>query len=295
MKLESFWPRLQEKIILFDGGIGTELMREGLPQGYCPELWNVEKPGLIEGVHKRYFDAGSDVATTNSFGGNAIKLAAHGLDDRAFELNLAAAENAVRAKPEGKFVAGSLGPTGKFLKPTGEYEEEDFEKAFGLQAEALTQGGVDFLLAETMYDLREALCALHGARRRSPLPVFVTMTFNRTPRGFFTLMGNSVRQCLLELEENEVPVVGTNCTLDSGGMVDLVKAMRQETALPLLARPNAGQPSVSADGSVTYSQDVEDYLSHIPDIIKNGANLIGGCCGTDPGYIRRMAVLIRSL
>jgi 5-methyltetrahydrofolate--homocysteine methyltransferase len=295
MRMNDFWQRLQERIILFDGGMGTELLREGLPQGYCPELWNVEKPELVEGIHRRYFDSGSDVVETNSFGGSPIKLAAHGLDDRAFELNLAAAENAVKAKPGGKFVAGSLGPTGKFLKPTGEYEEEDFEKTFGLQAEALTQGGVDFLLVETMYDLREALCALRGARRHSSLPVFVTMTFNRTPSGFFTLMGDSVRKCLLELEENETPVVGTNCTLDSGGMADLVKTMRRETSLPLLAQPNAGQPSVSSDGSVAYSQDIEDYVRHIPDIIQNGANLIGGCCGTDPGHIRRMAVLIRSL
>jgi 5-methyltetrahydrofolate--homocysteine methyltransferase len=294
MRPENFWNLLQKRVILFDGGMGTELIREGLPEGYCLELWNVEKPGQVEGVHRRYFEAGSDVVTTNSFGGSPIKLGAHGLDGRAFELNLAAAENAVKAKPEGKFVAGSLGPTGKFLKPTGEYEEKDFEKGFGLQAEALTKGGVDFLIVETMYDLREAICALRGARSRSPLPVFVTMTFNRTPRGFYTLMGNSVRQCLLELEKNEVPVVGTNCTLDSDGMADLVKEMRQETSLPILAQPNAGQPTISSDGKITYSQAVEDYLRHMPNIIQNGANLIGGCCGTDPNYIRRMAAIIHS-
>ncbi len=294
MRVQNFWDLLHSRVILFDGGMGTELIRRGLPQGYCPELWNVERPGQVEEVHRRYFEAGSDVVTTNSFGGIPIKLAAHGLADRAFELNRAAAENAVRARPEKKFVAGSLGPTGKFLKPTGEFEEDDFENGFGLQAEALTQGGVDFLLVETMYDLREALCALRGARSRSPLPVFVTMTFNRTPRGFFTLMGNSVRQCLLELEQNGVPVVGTNCTLDSGEMVDLVGEMREETSLPILAQPNAGQPAANSDGKVTYSQNADDYVRHIPRIIQSGANIIGGCCGTNPDYIHRMAAIIHS-
>jgi 5-methyltetrahydrofolate--homocysteine methyltransferase len=294
MRPQRFWDLLQKRVILLDGGMGTELIRRGLPQGYCPELWNVEEPEQVEEIHRRYFEAGADVVTTNSFGGSPIKLAAHDLAGRAFELNRAAAENAVRARLESKFVAGSLGPTGKFLKPTGEYEENDFENGFGLQAEALAQGGVDFLLVETMYDLREALCALRGARSRSSLPVFVTMTFNRTPRGFFTLMGNSVRQCLLELEQNGVPIVGANCTLDSGEMADLVEEMRQEISLPILAQPNAGQPAASSDGKVTYSQDVDDYVRHIPQIIQNGANLIGGCCGTDPDYIRRMAAVIHS-
>ncbi len=284
---------VKERVVLLDGGMGTELIRNGFPQGECPESWNVEKPDIVKKIHKSYFEAGSDVVLTNSFGGSKIKLASHGLEDKCHELNYAAAQLVSDVKPEEKFVAGSMGPTGKFLKPHGEYTEEEFEEAYAVQAKALTEGGVDFLLIETQYDLKEALCALRGVRKFSNLPVFVTMTFNRNPRGYFTIMGNSVAQCVEELEAQEVPAIGTNCTLNSADMVDLLKIMREATPLPLIAQANAGQPSLSSDGKVSYSQEIEDYVQYIPQMIKNGANLIGGCCGTDPDYIKRMAEIIK--
>ena len=291
--MDTFWSLLRQRIVLFDGGMGTELLREGLPRGACPELWNVDRPEVVKGIHRRYYEAGADVVCTNSFGGSPVKLAGHGLENRCRELNLAAARNAVAVRPRQKFVAGSIGPSGKFLKPTGDLEKEDLDRAFAVQADALSEGGVDFLLVETMYDLREAFSALRGARSVSSLPVFVTMTFGPTPRGFFTIMGDGVRQCVRELEKCGVPVVGANCTLDSAAMVGLVKEMRKETSLPLLVQANAGQPSITDEGKVVYSQDMEDYVRHIPMLITGGANLIGGCCGTTPEYIRRMAALIK--
>jgi 5-methyltetrahydrofolate--homocysteine methyltransferase len=284
---------VKERLVLLDGGMGTELIRHGFPQGECPESWNEKKPEIVKKIHSSYYDAGSDAVLTNSFGGNKIKLASHGLEDKCHELNFAAAQLASHVKPDGKFVAGSMGPTGKFLKPHGEYTEEEFEEAYAVQAKALTDGGVDFLLIETQYDLKEALCALRGAKESSSLPVFVTMTFNRNPRGYFTIMGNSVSQCVKEFEAQEVPAIGTNCTLNSADMVDLIKIMREATPLPLIAQANAGQPFFSSDGKVLYSQDVEDYVKYIPQMIKNGANLIGGCCGTNPDYIKRMAEIIK--
>lgn len=283
---------LKERIVLLDGGMGTELMKHGLLLGACPESWNAERPEVIKKIHRAYFDAGADAVLTNSFGGNALKLSSHRLSERCGELNFEAAHLANEVKPEGKFVGGSMGPTGKFLKPQGEFSEIEFEEAFFLQAEGLAKGKADFLIIETMYDLREALCALRGARRASSLPIFVTMTFNRTPRGFFTLMGDSVTVCLRKLEENEVPVVGTNCTLDSADMADLIREMRAGTSLPLIAQPNAGQPVVASDGTAAYSQGIENYMEHIPRIIEYGARLIGGCCGTNPDYTRRMAEVI---
>ncbi len=284
---------VKERVVLLDGGMGTELIKRGFPQGECPESWNVKKPEIVKKIHKSYFDAGSDVILTNSFGGSKIKLASHGLEEKCHELNYAAAQLANEVKPEEKFVAGSMGPTGKFLKPHGEYTEEEFEEAYAVQAKALTDGGVDFLLIETQYDLKEALCALRGARKSSSLPVFVTMTFNRNPRGYFTIMGNSVSQCVQELEAQKVPAIGTNCTLNSADMVDLLKIMREATPLPLVAQANAGQPSLSSNGKVAYSQSIEDYVQYIPQMIKNGANIIGGCCGTDPDYIKRISEIIK--
>jgi 5-methyltetrahydrofolate--homocysteine methyltransferase len=283
----------KERIVLLDGGFGTELIRHGFPQGECLETWNVERPAVIKEIHKSYFDAGSDAVLTNSFGGSAIKLAGHGQEKRCYELNRAAAAAANAVKPDGRFVGGSIGPTGKFLKPQGEFTKAQFEDAFAEQTRGLNDGGVDFLLIETQYDLKEALCALRGARRASTLPVFVTMTFNHMPRGYFTLMGNSVAACLETLEKEGVPAVGANCTINSEEMAGLVKEMRTVTSLPLIAQANAGKPCLTEEGQVTYSQGLEDYVKHIPAIAANGANLIGGCCGTDPDYIRRMAEILK--
>jgi 5-methyltetrahydrofolate--homocysteine methyltransferase len=284
---------IQKRRVLLDGGFGTELIRRGFPQGACPETWNVERPDVVKEIHKSYYDAGSDAVLTNSFGGSVIKLASHGQERRCYELNRAAATIATEVKPAGSFVGGSLGPTGKFLQPQGEFTEGQFEDAYAEQARGLADGQVDFLLIETQYDLREALCALRAVRRVTAIPVFVTMTYNRVPRGFFTMMGNSVVQCLEELEREGVPALGANCTLDSADMADLVKVMREKTGLPLVAQANAGKPALSAQGEVSYSQGLEDYLRHIPRAIESGANIIGGCCGTNPEYIRRMAAIVK--
>ena len=280
---------VRQRTVLLDGAMGTELMARGLPQGSCPEIWNVERPAAVEAIHRNYFVAGSDVVSTNSLGGSRIKLAAHGLEARTCELNAAAARLARAAAPAGKFVAGSIGPTGKFLKPQGEFGEEEFEAVYAEQAGALSGGGADVLLIETQYNLREALCALRGARRASGLPVFVTMTFNLVPRGYFTLMGDSVSRSLHELEKEGAQAVGANCTLNSQQMAGLVKVMRKETGLPLIAQANAGQPVVQADGKVTYSQGLEEYVRFVPDIVRSGADLVGGCCGTNPAFIKAMA------
>ena len=289
----SIFDLIKQRVVLLDGGFGTELIKRGFPQGVCPEAWNAERPEVVREIHKSYFDAGSDAVLTNSFGGSKIKLASYGLENRCYELNKAAASIADQVKPKGKFVGGSMGPTGKFLKPQGEHTESEFEESFAEQAKGLTDGGGDFLLIETQYDLREALAALRGARKVSQLPIFITMTYNRVPRGFFTMMGNSAAACIETFEKEGVPAIGANCTLDSEDMADLVKAMREKTALPLIAQANAGKPALSAEGEVSYSQGLEDYVKYIPRIMENGANVIGGCCGTDPDYIKRMAAIIK--
>lgn len=284
---------ISERPVLLDGGLGTELIRRGLPQGACPETWNTERPEMVRAVHASYFDSGADAVSTNSFGGSRIKLAAHGLEARTVELNAAAARIAREAAPAGRFVAGSIGPTGKFLQPQGEFTEAEFEKAYAEQAGALVLGGADFLLIETQYDLREALAALRAARAAAPsLPVFVTLTFNAYPRGYFTLMGNTVAAAVEALEKEGASAVGANCTLDSREMVGLVRAFRQATRLPVVAQANAGKPSLEADGGVSYSQSLEEYVGFIPAILEAGANVVGGCCGTGPDHIRKMSELV---
>lgn len=285
----------QKRVVLFDGGIGTELIRHGFKSGECPEKWNIDKSDIVISIHKAYFEAGADIITTNSFGGSTIKLSSYDMEDKCYKLNRAAAQLAVSVKPKGRWVSGSIGPIGKFLKPMGEYEEKDFENAFYEQIKGLIDGGVDILLMETHYDLKEIICAIRAAQKIfDHPPIFATMTFNKTPRGFYTIMGNSVTQSFEELKKMGVDVIGANCTLDSKDMSELVKIMRDSTTLPILAQANAGQPSVTSEG-VVYTQSLEDYVKYIPEMIKNGADFIGGCCGTNPEYIHEMFKIINRI
>lgn len=290
---EPLFELARRRTVLFDGAMGTELMARGLVQGASPEAWNVERPDVLREIHAAYFAAGADVVSTNSFGGSPIKLAAHGLEGRAYELNRAAARLAREAAPAGRYVAGSMGPTGKFLKPQGEYTEEEFAAAYAEQARGLADGGVDVLLIETQYDLREALAAIRGARSATAIPLFVTMTFNVNPRGYFTLMGDSVGRAAAALEQGGARAVGANCTLNSEQMVGCVRALRAATALPVVAQANAGQPVIGDDGQIGYTQGLDDYVRFVPEIVRAGAGFIGGCCGTNPAYIRAMARMVK--
>jgi 5-methyltetrahydrofolate--homocysteine methyltransferase len=281
--------------VLFDGAIGTELMKRGLPQGHCPELWNVENPAVVRDIHRSYFEAGSDAVVTNTFGGSRLKLESYGLAARCAELNGAAAALALSVRPEGGFVGGDIGPTGKFLMPQGEYTEAEFETSFAVQARALAAAGVDFIMIQTMFDLREALCAVRAARSvAGGVPTFATMTFNRTRRGFFTLMGDSVAKCVAAFEALDVPAFGANCTLTGSDLADVIREMRSLTPRPLIAQPNAGQPELNRAEKVVYSQGIEEFAADVPKMRAAGANVIGGCCGTDPDYIRRAAAILRA-
>ncbi len=284
----------RQRVVLLDGAMGTELMRRGLPHGACLELWNVDRPDAVSAVHRDYFAAGSDAVTTNSFGGTRIKLAAYGQEARTAELNRAAAAVAVEARPAGRFVLGSMGPVGKFLKPQGEFDEPEFEAAYEEQARALAEGGVDAFIVETQFDLREARCAVRAARRAAPdRPVLATLTFNAFPRGFFTLMGDPVERSFDALAADGAAAVGANCTLDSERMAGLARVMRAATTLPVVAQANSGRPEIDAAGALAYSQTPEEFVRFVPPMVDAGVNILGGCCGTGPETIRRMAESLR--
>ncbi|HOW85459.1 MAG TPA: homocysteine S-methyltransferase family protein [Candidatus Aminicenantes bacterium] len=281
------------RTVLFDGAMGTELMARGLTPGAPPELWNVDRPEAVREVHAAYFEAGADVVSTNSFGATPLKLGAQGLEARAFELNLAAARLARQAAPPGRFVAGSLGPTGRFLPPQGQATEDELAAAYAEQARALAAGGVDIFLIETQYDLREALAAVRGIRSVSTLPVFAAMTFGAFRRGYFTLMGDEAGRSAAALADAGADVIGANCTLASEQMAGCVRALRAGTARPVIAQANAGQPVVRPDGTVGYPLTVEEYVRFVPEIVAAGAAFVGGCCGTTPAHIRAMARILR--
>ena len=256
--------------------------------GDAPELWNVERPETVREAHRAYADAGSDVVTTNTFGGTRLKLDAKGLGGRIEELNRAGAEAALSVRPPSGFVAGDVGPTGKVTGLPGAAPFEKLLDTFREQTSVLADSGVDLLLVETMYDLEEARAAVSAAVETG-LPVAATMTFERKRRGFFTLMGNRPEDCFSMLEEAGASVVGANCTLGPEDMLDLLSSIRPRTSLPILMQPNAGQP-VLVDGQAVYSTRPGAFAQGVRRLLDEGADLVGGCCGTTPEFIR----LIRS-
>jgi 5-methyltetrahydrofolate--homocysteine methyltransferase len=289
----GFLTSLQRRVLLYDGAMGTMLFAAGLQDGDPPEPWNWERPEVVERIYAAYYGAGADVVQTNTFGGTPIKLAEHGLEKRVHEANLKAARSLRAVCPEGRFVAGNIGPIGKFLQPMGEYTREQFEQAFTAQAQGLIEGGVDLISIETMYSLEEALAALRAVRRVGSLPVVVSMTFDRSPRGFFTLMGETVETCMRTLVDNGADVVGSNCSNGSNVFIDLAREIRAATDGPVIIQPNRGQPVLEGDG-VVYRQSAEEFCADAATILALGINVIGGCCGTDPGFIGRIRPLLQS-
>ena len=283
---------LRQRVLLLDGAMGTLLIDRGLGRGASPEGWNLERPELVRSVHQAYYEAGSDVVQTNTFGGNRHRLEHYGLGGRVREVNRRAAALAREVCPAGRFVAGNIGPSGRFLPPVGDFTPARLEEAFAEQAEALAEGGVDLISIETMSDVREAVCALRAARRVSGLPVFACLTFSRIPRGFFTTWGNGVESGVKALEEEGAEVIGANCTLDAPDMAELAPRLRAASGRPVLVKPNAGQPRLE-DGRVTYAGRGAGFVADVERMLDAGVAVVGGCCGTTPETIREVAALLR--
>jgi len=284
----------KKKTVIFDGAMGTMLMAAGLKAGESPELWDLEKPSLVMDIHRKYYEAGSDVVHTNTFGGNTIKLADKGLSDKMERINVEAAKIAREACPAGKFVAGDIGPTGKLIKPLGDLVLEEAEEGFFRQAQALLKGGVDLISIETMFSLEEALAALRAAKRLGDVLVIAALTFNRTKKGFFTMMGEGVTQAVSAFEKAGADVIASNCSLGSRGMIDLTKELRAATRKPILIQPNAGKP-VTQKGVTSYQQTPAEFAQDGEEIKNSGADMIGGCCGTNPEFIRSLAKALGNL
>jgi methionine synthase I (cobalamin-dependent) len=291
--MHAIFELARKRTVILDGGMGTLLMAAGLKAGESPEMWNMEKPSFVEDIHRKYYEAGSDVVHTNTFGANRIKLADRHLSDRMEAINGQGAKLARQACPPGKWVAGDMGPTGKLLKPLGELSVEEAEEAFFTQAKALIEGGVDLLSIETMFSLEEALAALRAAKRLGQVPVLAGLTFNRTKKGFFTMMGESVNQAVSAFEKAGADVIATNCSLGSRDMIDLTKELRAATTKPILIQPNAGKP-VTQKGVTSYQQSPAEFAQDGKEIRSAGADMIGGCCGTTPEFIRALAQALES-
>ena len=294
--MRGFLIMVNERTVVLDGAMGTELDKRGMPAGYCRELWNVEQPEKVRNIHLAYIDAGSDAVLTNTFGGNRLKLAAYDLADRAHELNVRAAEIARLEAGDDHFVLGDIGPTGLFMEPLGTTSYDEFYEAFAEQAEAFVAGGADAVIVETMSAVEEAVAAVRAAKGTCSLPVLALMGFNRDAdgEGFHTVMGVDIERAVNELSEAGADVVGTNCWNSFGEMCEIVRRMKRFTEKPVVAEPNAGQPKL-LDGKTVFDETPEMMADGVENLVGAGARIIGGCCGTTPEHIRLMASRARQL
>lgn len=280
--------RLMELIlrgpVLGDGAMGTMLQSEGMTGGICPELWNVENPEAVRRVHAAYVAAGSQMISTNTFGGSRLKLAAYGLEHRVSDLNSAGVRLAKEIAGSDHLVVASIGPTGKFLEPLGDLTFEEAVRVFAEQASAQAEAGADALLMETFSDLQELKSALAGGIMTG-LPCICTMAFDTGGR---TMMGIDPVSAAKGLAEAGASVVGANCGIGPGGMIEVIRQMREATDLPVMAQPNAGVPRI-VGGNVVFDATPEDLGKFARQCKAIGVNLIGGCCGSTPTHIRAMA------
>jgi len=282
----------KRKVLIADGGWGTEFLSRGLGRGEVPESWNIQRRADVYAVAEAYVKAGADVILTNTFGGSPLRLAKVGLSDKAADINRLGAEISREAAAHRCLVYGSVGPTGEFMAPVGKATEIDLIKAFTEQVRALAAGGVDGIVIETMMDLGEAKAALRAVKENTSLPVAVTMTFNKNPRGYATLMGVRPEQAVRELEKAGADIVGANCGAGIEDMIEVTRQIRPATSLPIWCKPNAGLPEL-VDGNTVYREAPDQMASRLKGLVEAGAKIVGGCCGTTPAHIRAL-VLERS-
>jgi 5-methyltetrahydrofolate--homocysteine methyltransferase len=282
----------QDRVLVTDGAWGTELGRHGLPAGTAPEEWNLSRPQAVADVALSYVEAGSDIILTNTFGGSPFSLQRDGLGERVAEVNRIGAELSKSAAADRALVFGSIGPTGQFLEPLGSISYEAMVDCFTRQAQGLLQGGVDGIVIETMTDLGEMRAALEAVKSLADLPIAASMSFDKEPNGFATMMGVTPARAAEELQAAGADIVGTNCGCGIENAIEVVRQMHGATDRPIWAKPNAGLP-ILASGRTVFRQPAEEMVTYVPALIEAGARFIGGCCGTTPTHIRLFSQAVR--
>lgn len=276
---------LGKRIVFFDGAMGTILQQNGLGAGELPELWNLDRPELIEQIHRDYLAAGADIVKTNTFGGNAVKLRGCGHSVR--EIVSAAVSHARRAVAScgrDAYVAMDIGPTGKLLRPLGDLSFADAYEAFKGAAVCGEEAGADLILIETMSDTYEAKAALLAAKENTSLPVFVTMIFDEKGK---LLTGGDIAAAVAMLEGLGADAIGFNCGLGPEQMRGLFPQLLENCSTPIIVNPNAGLPR-SVDGHTVFDVAPDAFAAVMEELVREGAWVAGGCCGTTPAHIASM-------
>lgn len=294
MKKQEFYELTKKSKLILDGATGSNLQKRGMSVGVCPEEWILGNSSVLCDLQKEYIQAGTNILYAPTFSGNRIKLEEYGLENRIRQMNhdlVAISKRAVAEEhAEGSvWIAGDITMTGKQVEPVGAMPFEDLVEIYKEQIQYLAEAGVDLLVVETMMSLQECRAAVIAAKETTDLPVLVTLTFNEDGR---TLFGTNPSTAALVLTALGVDAVGVNCSTGPDKMVDLIREMRQYTNLPLIAKPNAGLPQM-VDGETVYDMEAEEFARNMLLLAEEGADILGGCCGTTPDHIGQMVKLLK--
>jgi 5-methyltetrahydrofolate--homocysteine methyltransferase len=282
------------EVLVSDGAMGTMLFQRGLKPGECPELFNLIHPEIPEEIASLYFQAGADIMQTNTFGGSSLKLSNYQLESKTKEINRKAVEAAKKAVDSKAYISGSCGPSGEMLKPYGNVEKETIYNSFLEQISALIESGVDLICIETMTDLQEAILAVKAAKTVSPLiPVMATMTFDKIPKGFYTIMGISIEKAVEGLTGSGADIIGSNCGHGIDNMIEIAKQIKKISDRPIMIQSNAGLPE-NKGNELVYPESSSYFAEKTIELIEAGVSIIGGCCGTTPEHIKAIRKVVNS-
>jgi 5-methyltetrahydrofolate--homocysteine methyltransferase len=291
--MEDILGRLKRgDVILGDGALGTMLMQRGLKTGEAPETYNLKKPEILEEIASLYLDAGSEIISTNTFGASPMRLQQFSLDKETEAINRSAVE-AVRRAVRGKaYISASIGPSAKMLKPLGDAEPAEVYDSFYRQMSALLAAGIDMVCIETVMDVKQAALAIKAARSLdSKIPIMTTVTFGKSPQGYFTLMGTSIKDAAVALEEAGADIIGSNCGNGAAQMVEIAKEFRQHAHVPVAIQSNAGLP-VKVGSGLVYTETPDFVAARAAEMLDLGVQIVGGCCGTTPDHIRALRKMV---
>ncbi|MBP3275007.1 MAG: homocysteine S-methyltransferase family protein, partial [Butyrivibrio sp.] len=285
MNRTEFLNFCKDRIVFLDGATGSNLMKAGMPAGVCPEKWILEHRQVMKDLQKAYADEGSNIVYAPTFTGNRIKLSDYGLSDDIVSINSELVSLSKEAVCGKALVAGDITMTGKQLKPIGDLDFEELIDVYKEQIKILVDAGSDILVVETMMSLQECRAALIAAKEVADIAVIVTLTFEPDGR---TLFGSDPESAAITLEALGAAAIGANCSTGPDRMEDIISKMASVTSIPVIAKPNAGLPSVDSEGNTGYDMDADVFTREMKRLLDKGASIIGGCCGTTPEFINKI-------
>ncbi|MFT4143976.1 MAG: homocysteine S-methyltransferase family protein [Mobilitalea sp.] len=293
MLKKEFLELTRSKIVILDGSTGRNLQQRGMPVGVCPEQWILDNPEVLVGLQREFLEAGSDIILAPTFTANRLKLAEYGLEGRIEEINkelVALSKEAVNqyhtiAKNDRRvYVAADLSMTGEQVQPLGKISFEELVDIYKEQLRYQLEAGIDLIFIETMMSLQETRAALLAAKEVCDLPVMVSFTFEKNGR---TLYGTDPKTAVIVMQSMGADAIGVNCSTGPDKMQSIVREMKAFANIPIIAKPNAGLPAL-VNGETVFPMEAEEFASEMAELIKEGANIVGGCCGTTVEHIRQM-------